>query len=301
MRSKLYSSTNLSNVIAHDEGMIEQGLENQVDFRSGFPAGFKRVRKESGLSQDKFCKIFGVSLATVRGWEQGRHLPEIDTIERLCDFFHCCIDYLLHRTDYREYDAQLVHEYTGLSDDAVETLQLLKQDTQTMAVINHLLSYRSALKRLVLLFASEFWKNGYIDPYAEGRIISAYMRRHEEKLCLINSAEDITQEVKDFHNDHKDNQTFSEQMVFRLLKGSAEESGIDLPIFVYKKLKEYSCHKLHYSNEQIRTAVKFLLFCGYEETMKHDGFDFQKYVDLNKSDFDEAEDEFDYEGGTLPF
>lgn len=33
------------------------------------------IRKNLGLSQDKFARAFGVSAATVRGWEQGRRHP----------------------------------------------------------------------------------------------------------------------------------------------------------------------------------------------------------------------------------
>ncbi len=35
----------------------------------------KEVRKKIGLSQQKFAELFGISVATLRNWEQGRRKP----------------------------------------------------------------------------------------------------------------------------------------------------------------------------------------------------------------------------------
>lgn len=34
------------------------------------------IRKKYGLSQDKFAKMLGISVGTLRNWEQGRRKPE---------------------------------------------------------------------------------------------------------------------------------------------------------------------------------------------------------------------------------
>jgi putative transcriptional regulator len=36
----------------------------------------RKARKKLGMSQDAFARNFGVSVATVRNWEQGRREPE---------------------------------------------------------------------------------------------------------------------------------------------------------------------------------------------------------------------------------
>ena len=35
----------------------------------------KDIRKSTGLTQDKFCKLIDVKLGTLRNWEQGRREP----------------------------------------------------------------------------------------------------------------------------------------------------------------------------------------------------------------------------------
>jgi len=36
----------------------------------------QEIRRSYGLSQDKFAKLMGISVATLRNWEQGRRSPE---------------------------------------------------------------------------------------------------------------------------------------------------------------------------------------------------------------------------------
>ncbi|RMD99412.1 MAG: helix-turn-helix domain-containing protein [Calditrichaeota bacterium] len=40
------------------------------------PVDVQSIRKKYGLSQDKFAKLLGISVATLRNWEQGRRKPE---------------------------------------------------------------------------------------------------------------------------------------------------------------------------------------------------------------------------------
>jgi len=36
----------------------------------------RKLREKYGLSQDKFASLIGISVATLRNWEQGRRKPE---------------------------------------------------------------------------------------------------------------------------------------------------------------------------------------------------------------------------------
>ncbi len=38
--------------------------------------GIKSIRKKYGLSQEKFAALLGISVSTLRNWEQGRRKPE---------------------------------------------------------------------------------------------------------------------------------------------------------------------------------------------------------------------------------
>lgn len=36
----------------------------------------RKIREQYGLTQDKFARLIGISVATLRNWEQGRRRPE---------------------------------------------------------------------------------------------------------------------------------------------------------------------------------------------------------------------------------
>jgi putative transcriptional regulator len=36
----------------------------------------RKIREQYGLSQDRFASLMGISVATLRNWEQGRRKPE---------------------------------------------------------------------------------------------------------------------------------------------------------------------------------------------------------------------------------
>ena len=44
-----------------------------VEFK---PADVKKIRETLGKSQTQFAMMIGVSVATLRNWEQGRRIPE---------------------------------------------------------------------------------------------------------------------------------------------------------------------------------------------------------------------------------
>jgi putative transcriptional regulator len=65
---------------------IQQGLKEAIDFAQGqsstaivhefAPIDIKAIRANVGMSQAEFATIFGVSLGTLRHWEQGEKQPE---------------------------------------------------------------------------------------------------------------------------------------------------------------------------------------------------------------------------------
>jgi len=67
---------------------IREGLEDAIAYASGDKSkgekhkvkieeiDVRTLRNRLGLTQKQFAKLFGVSLATLRNWEQGRRRPE---------------------------------------------------------------------------------------------------------------------------------------------------------------------------------------------------------------------------------
>ena len=56
------------------------------------------LRQDHGLTQDQLAEIISVSPGTISNYEHGRHLPDLDKLKMIADYFHVTTDYLLGRT-----------------------------------------------------------------------------------------------------------------------------------------------------------------------------------------------------------
>jgi putative transcriptional regulator len=57
-------------------GQIRRGQLKPARVTAFKPADVKAVRAELGQSQEEFALMIGVSVATLRNWEQGRRTPD---------------------------------------------------------------------------------------------------------------------------------------------------------------------------------------------------------------------------------
>lgn len=103
--------------------------------KNDFSKNFKKIRKAHGYTQvnfvEKYCEDYGekaISVYTIKNWEQGRTVPELQTIWNLCEIFHCDIDYLFGRIDYSTHDLEFICNKIGLSEDAVKYLIKIQEE-----------------------------------------------------------------------------------------------------------------------------------------------------------------------------
>lgn len=63
------------------------------------------------------------SVASLRKWENGDRLPDLETLARMSEVFDCDIGYLLGDYDEKDFPTHKICEYTGLSEKAIVCLQ----------------------------------------------------------------------------------------------------------------------------------------------------------------------------------
>lgn len=56
------------------------------------------LRQDKGLTQKELGDILCVSSGTISNYENGVHLPDVDKVIALANYFHVTTDYLLGRT-----------------------------------------------------------------------------------------------------------------------------------------------------------------------------------------------------------
>lgn len=63
----------------------------------------KTLRNEKGLNQTELGKVINVGKTTISGYENDSSFPDKETLRTIADFFDVSIDYLLGRTNIRNY------------------------------------------------------------------------------------------------------------------------------------------------------------------------------------------------------
>ena len=63
-------SAGLADAIEHAEGKSTKVVEHKPE-----TIDVKAIREKTGMSQQKFCATFGISIGTLRHWEQGLRVP----------------------------------------------------------------------------------------------------------------------------------------------------------------------------------------------------------------------------------
>lgn len=75
-----------------------------------------QIRKQMGLSQEKFGELVNMSQRSVAAWESGDRTPSFATLSDLADKLEVTVDYLLGRTDDKKkkqpaaYDGELMDD-----------------------------------------------------------------------------------------------------------------------------------------------------------------------------------------------
>ena len=88
-----------------------------------FSENLYNLRKEKGLTANNLAKILGFMENTIYAWEKERAQPNIETLNKLADYFEVSVDYLLGRTD----ELGIIQKENSLSKNESELLFLFKK------------------------------------------------------------------------------------------------------------------------------------------------------------------------------
>ena len=99
---------------------------SKYDFwdRDSFPTILTGLLRGSHTTQQQLAEAIGCSRQTVSLYANGNASPDAEKLKLIADFFHVSTDYLLGRTNTKTQNADLraICDYTGLSEDSVDTL-----------------------------------------------------------------------------------------------------------------------------------------------------------------------------------
>jgi len=90
-----------------------------------FKTRLNDLLKEQKITQKELSEFIGVSKQSISFYVNGKRIPDIEILNRICEYFNVSADYLLGRTNVRSSNVedQGIHERLGLSDRAIDMLE----------------------------------------------------------------------------------------------------------------------------------------------------------------------------------
>lgn len=83
------------------------------------------IRKQMGLSQEKFGELFNMSQRSVAAWESGERTPSYPVLLELADKLDVSVDYLVGRTDVPKTKKEPTVSDSELMNNIISQVQAL--------------------------------------------------------------------------------------------------------------------------------------------------------------------------------
>lgn len=101
---------------------------------STFGERVKELRLDKGLTQQELANSFYLNKSSISRYEKNKQIPELETLEKLSDFFEVSLDYLLGKSDIKNPEAAIKLNTSnsistkGLSDENIKLINtMIKQ------------------------------------------------------------------------------------------------------------------------------------------------------------------------------
>ncbi|MBU4540225.1 MAG: helix-turn-helix domain-containing protein [Firmicutes bacterium] len=91
-----------------------------------FDERLTELRKETPLNQKDFADKMGLEPSKYNKWENGKTVPDFETVIMLANFFNVTVDYLVGNSDVRKWENADINEILGLTDGGIKTIKGLK-------------------------------------------------------------------------------------------------------------------------------------------------------------------------------
>ncbi len=94
----------------------------KLKFYKGYGENFKKLREMKGLTQKQLYDKTHISDKSISLIEKEKREPTIEQINIYSEYFGASLDFLTGRTKIANSTIQMVSEYTGLSEEAINKL-----------------------------------------------------------------------------------------------------------------------------------------------------------------------------------
>jgi len=105
-----------------------------ADIRGVNMERLKTLREAKKITQLRLGMDLGVSQETISGYEIGKAVPPADMLIKLADALNTSIDYILQRTDIKEFKPLKKSDLTEKERELFELFQMLSNEKKERAI-----------------------------------------------------------------------------------------------------------------------------------------------------------------------
>lgn len=143
-------------------------------------------------SQQAFADSLDVHLKTVQGWERGTSIPDLASLIRISDLLDVDLDYLTGRIEKPTHDLQYISEKTGLSVEAIRTLDHLTEiNSETPTILSRMICHRlfvQLIRTISILSRPKSFFNKQFSEYVPNYLIK---RLEGDDAPYLDDPEDV--------------------------------------------------------------------------------------------------------------
>lgn len=183
---------------------------NTEAYNKDFPRRLREIMREKGETQQTVGDAIGKTRQAVGYYADGSSSPDWETIVKIAKHFGVSTDYLLGLTDQQTLNTEIraICDYTGLSEEAVDTLSGWKSKHPQIDVCNYLLEKRGLLSCIVNYF-SDFTLDGLTKPpYKYIPIKPGHLYSYRNDVHFSATIRVLQESRKKFEDEYKDDSAF---------------------------------------------------------------------------------------------
>ena len=143
-------------------------------------AFLKGLRKEKGLTQEQFSEIVHVSNRTVSRWENGNHLPDLDILLEIADFYEVDLREILNgerkstdvNKDVEETAIQTAEYASAQTERYNKTVRLIFVISASLWLLSQLIGHTGLAEIGALQAVSDFYEGAATGMLLVGLIIT---------------------------------------------------------------------------------------------------------------------------------
>ena len=199
-----------------------------------FATRIGKLRNDKGMSQEELAAALNIDRGTIAKYETQKRIPSYEHLTAFTEYFNVSTDYLLGiaKNKTPDPDISMICDYTGLSDDAIQTLNVIKgsnvSDTVSALIaelgqcINECINLGSSNKSSVLQKLSSFLEMNTADSTQRfyisksGKITESTSTDREYTSQLSMNDTTVLREIS------------TDEIITRIMLNDIEQSIIDL-------------------------------------------------------------------------